>query len=114
MLKSLRQLIGLDPKIIIIPAASNTPLTPRERQELREWLNTPLTQQALSIMEASHPGTRLRFPAYARSEWDERAAVSFLARIKGWESYRDALLSLGETPKERGNPEENYPSPDNT
>lgn len=81
--------------------------------ELREWLNSPLTQKALSLMEASHPGTRLRFPAYARSEWDERAAVTFLSRVKGWESYRDALLLIAETPKEQREPEESYPSPDN-
>lgn len=110
MLQSLRHLFGIKPKIVVIPAAAKNPLTARERLELREWLNMPLTQKALSIMEANHPGTRLRFPSYARSEWDERAAVTFLSRVKGWESYRDALLQLGETPKEQGEPTENYPS----
>lgn len=110
MLSRIRHLLGLEPKVIIVPAPLTSPLTVRERQEFREWLNQPLTQRALSYMEANHPGTRLRIPSFARSEWDERAAVSFLNRVKGWESYRDQLLSIAETPKEAKDPVETYPS----
>jgi len=78
--------------------------------ELREWLKLPLTQRALALMESAHPGTRLRMPSYARSEWDERAAVSFLNRIKGWESYRDQLLQIAEPEKSEEEIHESYPS----
>jgi len=106
----IRQLLGVKPTVIVIPAAISTPLTQRDLMELREWVRSPLTQKALSLVEATHPGTRLRIPSFARSEWDERAAVAFLNRIKGWESYRDKLLSIGETPVEAKEPEESYPS----
>lgn len=112
MLSLLRHLLGLQPKTIVIPAASSTPLTERERMELREWLKLPLTQRALALMESSHPGTRLRMPSYARSEWDERAAVSYLNRIKGWESYRDQLLQIAEPEKSAEEIQESYPSQD--
>lgn len=110
MLQSLRHLLGLKPKTVIVPATHAKPLDVRERMEMREWLNLPLTQKALSVMEANHPGTRLRFPSYARSEWDERAAVSYLNRIKGWESYRDQLLQIADEPQETREVSESYPS----
>jgi hypothetical protein len=110
MLSRIRQLLGLKSTIVVIPSALKTPLTARERMEFREWLNTPITQKVLAHMEAGHPGTRLRIPGFARSEWDAHAAVSFLNRVKGWESYRDQLLSIGETPVEAKEPEETYPS----
>lgn len=78
--------------------------------ELREWVNLPLTQKALALMEAKHPGTNFRGPAVARSEWDERAAVALLNRIKGWESYRNNLLSLADEPSEAREVSESYPS----
>ncbi len=112
MLSLLRHLLGLQRKTIVIPAASATPLTERERMELREWLKLPLTQRALALMESAHPGTRLRMPSYARSEWDERAAVSFLNRIKGWESYRDQLLQIAEPERSAEEIHESYPSQD--
>lgn len=110
MFKSLRHLLGLKPKIVIVPTVLAKPLDVRERMELREWLKLPLTQRALAVMEANHPGTRLRFPSYARSEWDERAAVSYLNRIKGWESYRDQLLQIADEPQEVRDISESYPS----
>ena len=110
MLSRIRHLLGLQPKIVVIPAAQAQPPSDRERMELREWLKLPLTQRALALMEANHPGTRLRIPSYARSEWDERAAVSFLNRVKGWESYRDALLLIAEPTREAEEPKETYPS----
>jgi len=111
MLKSLlRRLLKLTPQVVIIPAANREPLTQRERMELREWLASSMTQRALSLMESKHPGTMLKFPSYARSEWDERAAVTFLAKVKGWELYRDQLLQLAETPREMREPTENFPS----
>jgi hypothetical protein len=78
--------------------------------DLREWIKSPTTQKVLSLMEAKHPGTMLKFPSYARSEWDERAAVTFLARVKGWEMYRDQLLQLADVPKEQRDPAETFPS----
>lgn len=80
--------------------------------ELREWLNLPLTQKALGLMEARHPGMGLRGSTVARSEWDERAAVALLNRIKGWESYRDGLLRLAEDPASTQEVAESYPSPE--
>ncbi len=112
MLKSLRHLLGLTPKVIIIPAAHRQALDARERMELREWLNLGITQKALSIMEARHPGTGLRGTTVARSEWDERAAVALLNRIKGWESYRDGLVQIAEEPQDSRSVSESYPSPE--
>ena len=111
MLKSLRHLLGLTPKVIIIPAARRQALDVRERMELREWLNLPSTQKALAIMEARHPGVGFRGSTVARSEWDERAAVALLNRIKGWETYRDGLLQIAEEPQEAREISESYPSP---
>lgn len=110
MLTALRRILKLEPKVVIIPAANRDPLTLRERMELREWLATSMTQRALALMEAKHPGTRLKFPSYARSEWDERAAVTFLAKVKGWEMYRDQLLQLADAPKEQREPSEVFPT----
>lgn len=110
MFRTLRRLLHREPKVVILPAAVREPLTLRERMELREWLASSMTQRALSLMEAKHPGTRLKFPSYARSEWDERAAVTFLAKVKGWEMYRDQLLQLAEAPKEQREPNETFPS----
>lgn len=110
MLTVLRRILKLEPKVFIIPAANREPLTLRDRMELREWLATPITQKALALMEAKHPGTRLKFPSYARSEWDERAAVTFLAKAKGWEMYRDQLLQLADVPKEQRELSEFFPS----
>jgi hypothetical protein len=110
MMSRIRHLFVRKPTVIIVPSPLAEPLTARERMDLREWLNLPLTQKALAHMEARHPGTRLRIPSIARSEWDERAAVSFISRVKGWESYRDQLLSIAETPKEAKDPVETYPS----
>lgn len=97
---------------MVIPVRSHGPLTHLERIEMREWLKLPLTQKALACMEAQHPGTNLRLPAYARSEWDAHAAVSFLSRVKGWELYRNQLLALAEPPSEARDPSETYPSPE--
>lgn len=110
MISLFRRLLKLEPKIVIIPAANRDSLTMRERMELREWLASTMTQRALALMEARHPGTRLKFPSYARSEWDERAAVTFLAKVKGWEMYRDQLLQIAEAPKEQRDPAETFPS----
>lgn len=110
MLQSLRHLLGLTPKVIIVPASRKSALDVRERMELREWLNLPTTQKALAVMEARHPGTNIRGSTVARSEWDERAAVAMLNRIRGWESYRDALLQIAEEPRQMQDVEESYPS----
>lgn len=95
-----------------MPAADARGLTPRERLELRDWLALPATRRALALMEARHPGTRTApLVKIARSEWDQLAAVNFLNRVAGWESYRNALLALAEPPAPAAEPEETYPTP---
>jgi len=108
MLAFFRNLFPSAPRIVRIPAPIKDPLTNRERMEIREWLASSMTQRVIGLMEAHHPGTNLRFPSYARSEWDERAAVTYLSRIKGWEMYRDRLLQLAEAPREQREPAENF------
>lgn len=96
---------------VIVPAADKAPLDLRERMAIRDWLALPITQRALGILEARHPGTNLRVGTVARSEWDERAAVNYLNRIKGWESYRNALITLAEDPEQATTDvNETYPS----
>lgn len=109
-LNLLRGLFRSRRREIVIPVRSSGPLSHLERIEMREWLKLPLTQKALACMEAQHPGTNLKFPAYARNEWDAHAAVTFLSRIKGWELYRNQLLALAEPPSEARDPSETYPS----
>lgn len=108
MLAFLRDLFSPPPRIVRIPARIKDPLTNRERMEIREWLASSMTQRVLGLMEAYHPGTNLHFPSYARSEWDERAAVTYLSRVKGWEMYRDRLLQLADAPKEQREPAETF------
>lgn len=100
------------PTLILLPAALRAPLTPAQRQELREWLAQPTTRLALSLVEARHPGlATARISKLARNADDAYGAVFLLNRIAGWESYRDTLLTLAE-PAPAATPalEETYPS----
>jgi hypothetical protein len=99
------------PAIILVPAADARALTAPERLEIRDWLALPATQRALALVEARHPGLQTaRLAKVARSEWDQLAAVNFLNRIHGWESYRNTLLTLAEPPATVTEPVETYPN----
>lgn len=102
MLSRLRHLFRRrTPAVIVVPAPIARELDVRERQEIRDWLSLPTTQKVLGLLEARHPGTKTsRISKVARSEWDQLAAVNFLNRIWGWELYRNALLTLADTPSE--------------
>lgn len=112
MLKFIRHLFRRrQPERVILPAPLHIDLTPRERMELRDWLDNPVTQKALGIVAARHPGLRThRIAKNARSEWDERAAVNYLNRIAGWEAYRDTLLTIAEPPTTLTEVPETYPT----
>lgn len=99
------------PTIILLPSPDARALTPPERLEIRDWLALPATQRVLGLLEARHPGLRTAAVAkHARSEWDQLAAVNFLNRIHGWESYRNTLLTLAEPPPTVTEPVETYPN----
>jgi hypothetical protein len=98
------------PRVLVIPAAVATPIDVRARLEIRDWLALPTTQRVLALMEARHPGTQTaRIGKVARSEWDQLAAVNYLNRIAGWEGYRNALMTLAETPISASPVSESYP-----
>lgn len=100
-------------KVSVIPAPLAKALSVEERTVLRDWLRRADTQLALSLLEARHPGTMTsRLPKVARSEWDQLAAVNFLHRISGWESYRNALLRLPEPDTSDPVVEDDYPEQD--
>lgn len=97
--------------IILLPAALRAELTPAQRQELRDWLASPTTRLALSLVEARHPGlATARISKLARNADDAYGAVFLLNRIAGWESYRDTLITLAEPAPVARLLEETYPS----
>lgn len=99
------------PRVIVAPAMSTIRLDPRTRLQLDDWLNDPTTKLALSLVEARHPGLHTsRIAKHARSEWDQLAAVNLLNQIAGFEAYRNALLTIADVPKERGDIPETYPN----
>ena len=99
-------------RVVLLPYAQHAKvLSPEQRAEIRRWYDSPTTQLVFSLMESQHPGTQLsRHAAPCRSEWDEKAAVNLLHRIRGWETYRDTLLNLLESPATQSLNEEDYPS----
>lgn len=80
------------------------------RREIRDWLASPVTQRALALMERQHPGRNIP-SLLPKNEADKDAAVCFLNRIRGWESYRNALLHLAVVPPASGDVEETYREP---
>jgi hypothetical protein len=101
------------PTVIVIPQALSVELTTKERADLRLWLLSPTTKLALSLVEARHPGTNVRIPAVARNEVEAYAAVNYIARIKGWEQFRNTLLTIAEPAKKDVDAVERYPSQEN-
>jgi hypothetical protein len=111
MLSRIRHIFRRPPEVIVVPAPLQYPLDARERKEISDWLDHPTTRKVLGLMEARHPGTQTRLMAkVARSEWDQLAAVNFLNRIHGWESYRNALMTLADPPKSNEPLVETYPN----
>jgi len=66
-------------------------LTHEEVARLKNWVRSADTQLAVAVMEAYRPDP------VVGGNVNERAmdALSRLAEIRGWESYRDRLLALG-------------------
>lgn len=81
---------------VFVPAPVVAELSSRDRVAIRDWLDLPTTRLVLGLMQAKHPGSHLPpgFSTVARSEWDERAAVNYLNRIRGWDTFRNTLLTL--------------------
>jgi hypothetical protein len=112
MLSRLRQLFRRrQPAVIVVPQALHVELTSRDRLEIGDWLKLPTTAKVLALLEARHPGTHI--PAgltVAKDDRDERAAVNYLNRIRGWETYRNQLLSLATPAQSRADVVETYPN----
>jgi hypothetical protein len=84
-------------------------LTDEDRQAVRDWLNLPTAQLALSVLSAQHPGCGIP-RSFARSEWDERAAVNHLHFVAGWERCLSQLSTLARAETEPVTTlEETYP-----
>lgn len=105
----LRRLVGQEP--IIVPAPISRELTAKERLAIRDWLNLDTTQFVLGLLEARHPGTQTsRISVTPRDANDAYGAVFVLHRIRGWESYRNSLLTLHQPPRTAGALVETYPT----
>jgi hypothetical protein len=99
------------PEVIVVPQALHAPLTARERVEIDDWFRHPITAKVLALMEARHPGVGmpgdLTRPV---SPHDAQHAVTYIARVRGWELYRNQLLALTATPKANADIPESYPN----
>jgi hypothetical protein len=79
------------------------------RQSIRDWYHSDTTQLVLSLVENTHPGRNLP-SMLPKSEADKDAAVCLLNRVRGWETYRNTLLTLLDQRPAGGDVEETYTS----
>lgn len=85
--------------IFNVRPADNTKVSPEDRALLRAWLKSPLTLQALALVEGQRPS--IMSAGLAGNVEDRRhSAEKRLLQLQGWESFRNTLLSLEHSPQE--------------
>jgi len=113
MIKSLfRKLFSRRPSApeFRLPEINDTPppaLDEFTRRTIRAWLADPTTKLVMSLVEAQHPGRNVP-TMLPRSEADKDAAVCYLNRIRGWELYRNQVLTILRVPEAGGDVHETY------
>lgn len=115
MIKSLLRLFSRRPSAPVVRPPDPAPYATEQldefaRREIREWLANPVTQRVLSLMERGHPGRNVP-SMLPKNDADKDAAVCYLNRIRGWEKYRNDLLSILHVPDSVGEVEETYQTP---
>lgn len=79
-----------------------------QREVFAQWLANPTTKLALSIVESQIPKPYVMMTG--SSEINGQVALVQLAEIRGFQKYRNMLLSLGQaTPLARSTEDETYP-----
>ena len=110
MIQLIRGLFKRDPKIVIPPiTAATRELKPDERLELETWLKSPLTQFALSYVEARRPTLFLSNTGPSMNiELDDRRLVHRTMQIQGWDLFRHAISVIHVPPSKLKEVAETY------
>lgn len=96
----------------LFPAYRMEPLTLLERQELREFMATPLYRKLVKNAYCKKPSSYLG-PLANWNEHSAQVSINRLHQIQGWEMFEAALFSQAEEKVERSKipVEESFQSP---